>query len=1096
MRTTYRTALAAVLFGSIWLMIVLAATDAALSRPGAAVGDVVINEVAWMGTSASLSDEWIELYNTTDAPIDLSGWRLTALDGSPDISLSGVISAHGYFLLERSDDSTVADIPADQIFSGSLGNSDDGLRLYDGDGRLIDSANGDGGDWPAGDNASKAAMERIDPAGADEADNWATNDGVHRNGIDADGSPINGTPKARNSAACGAQPTCNLAVSKRGPVTATAGATITYRLMVSNTGLITAEGVVLTDVLPAALDFITATPAPHLDGPLLTWTWASMTTGTAEIITLTARLDAGFVGRLTNRLTATSATTESDSTDNSAAWTTRNLPVLIDAVLYDGYASGDLDEAVRLVNLGRSPITLTGWSLCKWNNGPASCAALPALSLPARGGLWIAREASAFAASFGFEANVVPDSWPGFANGGDEVLLLDDDDEVIDTLVFGNGTIAVPGWQGAAITPAAIGREEGQIITRIPDEQSGLPAADSDSADDWLQTPNDAEEGRRVRYPGWDMEPLFWPLSATTPATVIVGIAPDNAFTVVSQTLVRARRTISLESYTLRHPLVISTLITKATEGVSVTVLLEGGPVGLADDDPRWQQELAACKLLEAAGGRCYFMIHDPDEGIFNRYAYLHAKLLIVDGEWLLVSSQNFTNSSMPADEKSDGTYGSRGVVIATNAVSVVQRAARLFALDCDPVHHNDILRWNSDPSDPRYGEPRLPMDWSVPDGTTYTVRISRPLVVSGTVGFELFSAPEAALRHSDALLGLIARAGEGDLVEVEQMYEAANWDNDDGPAPNLRLEAYVAAARRGARVRILLNNGTFGQDYAATAYTETVAAINALAAAEGLDMQAAAADPTRYGIHNKMVLVHLHDGGYVHIGSINGSEASSKLNREVALQLHDEAVYAYLHELFRGDWQYGQPLYLPLVMHRYIPPADHLLISEVYYATSDPNREWVELYNPTAQAIDLGGYRLGDAEGADRYEGMYIFPAGTTLPPHGVMLIAYNGAVMPQADFEIEESSVVPNLTKDPLWGRGDWILANGGDQVLLLDAAYRPVDVVVWGTATYPAVVAHPGVSYYTHSLERHPPEIDTDDCSRDFRDRAAPTPGDVFP
>ncbi len=44
-------------------------------------------------------------------------------------------------------------------------------------------------------------MERIDSAGADTPTNWRTNDGKHRNGNDADGNPINGTPKAKNSAA-------------------------------------------------------------------------------------------------------------------------------------------------------------------------------------------------------------------------------------------------------------------------------------------------------------------------------------------------------------------------------------------------------------------------------------------------------------------------------------------------------------------------------------------------------------------------------------------------------------------------------------------------------------------------------------------------------------------------------------------------------------------------------------------------------------------------------------------------------------------------------------------------------------------------------
>lgn len=58
-----------------------------VARLQVAPGDVVINEVAWMGTAADYRDEWIELYNNSQENIDLSGWSLSAADGTPDISL-------------------------------------------------------------------------------------------------------------------------------------------------------------------------------------------------------------------------------------------------------------------------------------------------------------------------------------------------------------------------------------------------------------------------------------------------------------------------------------------------------------------------------------------------------------------------------------------------------------------------------------------------------------------------------------------------------------------------------------------------------------------------------------------------------------------------------------------------------------------------------------------------------------------------------------------------------------------------------------------------------------------------------------------------
>jgi len=38
-------------------------------------GDIVINEIMWMGTTFNSNDEWIELRNMTDLEIDLGKWE-------------------------------------------------------------------------------------------------------------------------------------------------------------------------------------------------------------------------------------------------------------------------------------------------------------------------------------------------------------------------------------------------------------------------------------------------------------------------------------------------------------------------------------------------------------------------------------------------------------------------------------------------------------------------------------------------------------------------------------------------------------------------------------------------------------------------------------------------------------------------------------------------------------------------------------------------------------------------------------------------------------------------------------------------------------
>ena len=51
------------------------------------------------------------------------------------------------------------------------------------------------------------------------------------------------------------------------------------------------------------------------------------------------------------------------------------------------------------------------------------------------------------------------------------------------------------------------------------------------------------------------------------------------------------------------------------------------------------------------------------------------------------------------------------------------------------------------------------------------------------------------------------------------------------------------------------------------------------------------------------MVLVQAGGIGWAHVGSLNGSEASAKINRELAVQVQSNAVRDYLAAAFWQDW-------------------------------------------------------------------------------------------------------------------------------------------------------------------------------------------------
>lgn len=133
--------------------------------------------------SQAANKEWLELKNTTGASINLDGWKLIAQDGTPDIDLTGTISASGFFLLERTSDDTVSGIQADQIYVGALSNSGERLFLKDALGIVVDEVNASSG-WPAGNNDTKQTMQLLDLV-------WSTSSSTPRveNSASAPSSP-------------------------------------------------------------------------------------------------------------------------------------------------------------------------------------------------------------------------------------------------------------------------------------------------------------------------------------------------------------------------------------------------------------------------------------------------------------------------------------------------------------------------------------------------------------------------------------------------------------------------------------------------------------------------------------------------------------------------------------------------------------------------------------------------------------------------------------------------------------------------------------------------------------------------------------------
>jgi len=141
-------------------------------------GDIIITEI--MQNPSAVTDtngEYFEVYNTTTAAIDMSGWTISDLDtNNHTISSSVIVPANGYAIIARNADIlTNGGITVDYVASSSfvLANGDDEIILTSGM-TIIDQVNYDGGpNFPSPDGASmELSITSLNSTDNDTGSNW------------------------------------------------------------------------------------------------------------------------------------------------------------------------------------------------------------------------------------------------------------------------------------------------------------------------------------------------------------------------------------------------------------------------------------------------------------------------------------------------------------------------------------------------------------------------------------------------------------------------------------------------------------------------------------------------------------------------------------------------------------------------------------------------------------------------------------------------------------------------------------------------------------------------------------------------------------
>ena len=552
---------------------------------------------------------------------------------------------------------------------------------------------------------------------------------------------------------------------------------------------------------------------------------------------------------------------------------------IITEVYYDTYLKGDTaGEFIRLHNPTGSEINIGGWQI---TDGEGVITFPEWANISAGDSLYLAYNATAFYNEllakpdfeYGVDSNSIPNMINTYsdlklANTGDEVILKDDDGAIIDLVIYGNSVYAGIGWTGTTIETA----KEGVIIERDRNETTGQ-FEDTNSSADW--------DDYRIYVVGQSHFPYA---AFCFNGTVTVFTSPDSSFTAIATAIDNAKESIYLNVYQFHNLYLMDHILDAIKRGVDVKIMLEGGPVnGIADE------ERYIANRTVTAGAEVRFMINDASRGIYDRYAFNHAKYAIIDNETTIIQSENWKNSGVPINN----TFGNRGWGVIINNRDVTTYFCNVFFEDWKPASKDSFpFTVNDTTYRNKYGCP--PPDF-VPNRIIPTGNYTHPFdseIISGEFNIFPVLAPDTSLMETKSIIGMLN--GAKDSVYVDQLY-IKYWGSYAEQKPNPFLEAVINAAQRGCEVKILLNP-TYS-------FEINKATIDYVAAHEGLNMDAKFISINDTGLnktHNKGVIV---DRSKVLISSINWNEHSPRNNREVGVIIENEDVGAFYTDVFLYDW-------------------------------------------------------------------------------------------------------------------------------------------------------------------------------------------------
>jgi phosphatidylserine/phosphatidylglycerophosphate/cardiolipin synthase-like enzyme len=372
-------------------------------------------------------------------------------------------------------------------------------------------------------------------------------------------------------------------------------------------------------------------------------------------------------------------------------------------------------------------------------------------------------------------------------------------------------------------------------------------------------------------------------------------VSPDSSQALLTEVVQSARSKIILNVYMLTSGRLQQALVDKMNSGVTVQLLIETQPFGGKIVPPA---KILLDRLAAAIGksknpNNRLFMMNDRDGSVKRRYVFDHAKYVVIDDTTVYISSENFVNSGAMADP---ARKGNRGWQVAMDSKTVAKQLSKVFA--------EDTASGNPDVTD---YDPKFVKVLTTPAPPAGDNSRNQPLFAGGRGDVKA-----AALCLSPDSLSCMVNfiRSAKDTLEVEHLSLPLYWPAARGAkAVSPLIEEMIAAAKRGVKVRVLMNPGSDDEQDnspgAPPAYDskETMAYLKKAARDGKLSLQAAEfnIDATQtYLVHNKGMIV---DGKRAFVSSINGTQNSIMNNRELGVALDSADAARYFGEVFNFDW-------------------------------------------------------------------------------------------------------------------------------------------------------------------------------------------------